>query len=861
MHDAQNRIEFDDLIESIIRDKYVIKVLESLIISNNNNSNQKHWKRPSEFINPLIKKFKISEAALYRTLGLLTKIKLVDKVTIHRTDKKYRISRSGLATYFKLFEIKEMKEIPILEAETYLVRKGIYDLTSAQEKFLEFFYDNQDENVLLFASPGTGKTWMTLCYIINGLRCEPDAKCLYLTPFKALNQEKYLDFSRNLKDLSIRCFDSDYPQCPEEEQVVIATYEKAYQAWLTQIPWMEKVRIIIADELTLINEPRRGLTVYLFLNSLIKTKKIQLITSSSLMGDLNPLGDWLHAKLFLYEYNPSVKEFIIYYDFHKKKLVCEHIEGYIHEEIDGLNCRDATIWAVNTIRSKNEDAVIQILNYSIQGCIELCEELMSSYECLPEQEEDLLFLSEFQGYSQDITKLKGFLRKGIAFHHAGLPMKIRNIIEYRLERGMIKILVCTSTLSHGVHYKIDGLIISEYPINYFDKTSYSQFKGRILRPGQDNMQSVFIIPSSLRRAKSLRKIILGSYPSVKEKIEKNVKKLGRAEIVTSILSELKDKRYGVSKRVLNVKVKRKYNSVLLSRIKLGITGVLNELQKDNFIKKTKKKLKLTDEGMNLLKWNFPYESYIYFQNIRNKIKQEKIVTNDVRSEIITSVAKIAKIQLVKWEERRLSQLNTKEIIHVLKLWINEYSYSWIIKKLKENRKENYRNENELFDFSEFLELVPFYDADIDRLSKLVSYIIYQILFLLKEEEKIQERNEIIIELEILNKSVKFGLKSDLALSNLNILDLTRGEKITLRKILCKYPSDLTPNIGMLIERSLYKSSDFYRDLIILFGESRFQELMNHVKEIKTQRKWGDLVREEIIQSRSNKSFTEDIIQL
>src|SRR3989344_3594635 len=52
--------------------------------------------------------------------------------------------------------------------------------------------------------------------------------------------------------------------------------------------------------------------------------------------------------------------------------------------------------------------------------------------------------------TKQCERLAMCLKKGIAFHHAGLTHKQKDIIESNFKNGTIKIISCTPTLAYGV---------------------------------------------------------------------------------------------------------------------------------------------------------------------------------------------------------------------------------------------------------------------------------------------------------------------------------------------------------------------------------------------------------------------------
>ena len=58
--------------------------------------------------------------------------------------------------------------------------------------------------------------------------------------------------------------------------------------------------------------------------------------------------------------------------------------------------------------------------------------------------------------------LVSYLERGIGVHHAGLSEEIRQLIEWLMESGSIKILVATATIAQETNFPVSGILISTY---------------------------------------------------------------------------------------------------------------------------------------------------------------------------------------------------------------------------------------------------------------------------------------------------------------------------------------------------------------------------------------------------------------
>ncbi|MBI3027375.1 hypothetical protein HYY70_04630 [Candidatus Woesearchaeota archaeon] len=100
-------------------------------------------------------------------------------------------------------------------------------------------------------------------------------------------------------------------------------------------------------------------------------------------------------------------------------------------------------------------------------------------------------LSAISRPTKQCERLAFCLKKGIAFHHAGLIEKQRSLIEDNFRNGTIKIICCTPTLAYGVDLPAYRAIVKDlrrytlHGLSWIPVLDYMQMSGRAGRPNYD----------------------------------------------------------------------------------------------------------------------------------------------------------------------------------------------------------------------------------------------------------------------------------------------------------------------------------------------------------------------------------------
>ncbi len=127
--------------------------------------------------------------------------------------------------------------------------------------------------------------------------------------------------------------------------------------------------------------------------------------------------------------------------------------------------------------------------------------------------------------TKQCERLASCIKKGIAFHHAGLVAKQRELIEDNFRNGLIKIICATPTLAYGLDLPAFRAILKDLRrfgsrgMMYIPVLEYLQMSGRAGRPKFDKFgESIVVAASENEKKKLYEKYILGKPEDIYSKL-------------------------------------------------------------------------------------------------------------------------------------------------------------------------------------------------------------------------------------------------------------------------------------------------------------------------------------------------------
>ena len=387
-----------------------------------------------------------------------------------------------------------------------ITKSGITKLYPPQEEAIHA--GALDGKNLVLASPtASGKTLIAeFCALKHIL--EKAGKVLYLTPLRALASEKYQEFKKysvlrkaDGRKIRVGISTGDYDSSDnwlERYDIIVSTNEKADSLLRHRTKWMNDISLIVADEVHLLNDGDRGPTLEVVLARLMQVNPdAQLLTLSATIRNAEEAAEWLKANYITTEWRPVVlKEGVV-----RQNEILFKDGGAA--KIEKRSTNPAVNLGLHIVRSGGQALIFAATRKSSVSLAKKASVELNSLLSKPKRRsltnlsEQILAAGERTRISVSLAEL---VKRGTAFHHAGLGGPHRRLIEMAFRNGKIKILTATPTLAFGVNLPARMVVIHDYrryepgygyyPISVLE---YKQMAGRAGRPRYDKVGEAILL--------------------------------------------------------------------------------------------------------------------------------------------------------------------------------------------------------------------------------------------------------------------------------------------------------------------------------------------------------------------------------
>lgn len=442
-------------------------------------------------------------------------------------------------------EVDALKEFDIpSEFIEHFRKENINYLYPPQAEALRNGLLTQEKNFLLTFPTASGKTLNATLLAIKTI-VEKKGKAIYIVPLVALANEKYAYykslFSNFKVALSVGDMDSPEPWLRDYD-FIVATTEKLDSLIRHGITWLSQIKLIIADEVHLLNDYSRGPALEMVITQLRRLcPQARVLGLSATISNAEELSQWLEAELVRSDFRPvKLYEGI---NFESTIQFKDRKSYFLNDKLDA-----ETAITENTLKSNKQ---ILFFVSSRRNAEALAERLAQLTKKFTDSGEKRLLdglekqtLSALETPTHQCRRLARCIKEGSSFHHAGLLARQRKIIEDGFRQGWIKVVVATPTLSLGVNLPCFRVVVRDvkryYPglgSEYIPTLEYKQFAGRAGRPQYDKFGEAILIARSEREREELtERYINGEPEEINSKLAQE--SVLRMHILSLIASEL-----------------------------------------------------------------------------------------------------------------------------------------------------------------------------------------------------------------------------------------------------------------------------------------------------------------------------------
>ncbi len=405
-----------------------------------------------------------------------------------------------------------------------LLGQGIKELYPPQVEAVKHVLEGK--SIVLAIPTASGKSLVSYLGILRAIL--KGGKALYIVPLKALASEKFEDLkafeSLGLK-IGMATGDlDDIDISLEKLDIVIATSEKADSLMRHRARWMDRINVVVADEIHLLHDATRGPTLEVTLTKMkLVCPDLQIIALSATISNSLDLAIWLGAEHVTSDWRPVDLKYGIYIDDS-----IEFLDGSSKAILD----RKHNIVSL-TLDTILEDGQVLVFVNSRRSTESLAERIAkANIKLMKGEEADVLgeLARKLKTKEDEPTSVGARLGRciegGAAFHNAGLTNVQRKFIEKNYRDKKIKCIVATPTLAAGINLPARRVVVRDltrYDGNYgnvpIPVLEIRQMCGRAGRPQFDPYgEGILVASDDYQRRKILDNYILGEVEAISSKL-------------------------------------------------------------------------------------------------------------------------------------------------------------------------------------------------------------------------------------------------------------------------------------------------------------------------------------------------------
>ncbi|KFP39998.1 putative ATP-dependent DNA helicase HFM1, partial [Chlamydotis macqueenii] len=539
-----------------------------------------------------------------------------------------------------------------------------------------------DRNFVICAPTGSGKTVMFELAITRLLMEAPlpwlNIKIVYMAPIKALCSQRFDDWKEKFAPIGLSCKELTGDTVMDDlfeihhAHIIITTPEKwdsMTRRWRDN-SIVQLVRLFLIDEVHVVKDESRGATLEVVVS---RMKTVQACLGRLENHDTVPPLRFVAVSATI----PNAEDIAEWLSDSKMPAVCLKIDEdqrpvKLRKIVLGFPCSD----------NQTEFKFDLTLNYKIASIIQTYSEqkpalvfcatrkgVQQAASVLAKDAKFLLSTEQKQRLQRSAnslkdSKLRDLLMYGVAYHHAGMEISDRKIIEGTFTVGDLPVLFTTSTLAMGVNLPAH-LVVIKSTMHYvggvfqeYSETDILQMIGRAGRPQFDTTATAVIMTRWSTREKYIQ--MLNGADIIESSLHRHLVEHLNAEIVLHTVTDVtvalewirstflyiralkNPTHYGFSSGLDKIGIEAKLQELCLKNLNDLSSFDLIRMDKDNNFKPT--------ETGRLMAWY-----YIAFDTVKQFFT---IKGTETLNELITMISNCTEFLDVKLRTNEKKILNT-----------------------------------------------------------------------------------------------------------------------------------------------------------------------------------------------------------
>lgn len=418
-----------------------------------------------------------AQSQAHQSSGFISGVKvLLPEGVVRNDNKSYEEVIIPVSEPAPLSVGNERVAISSLDEIGQMAFQGVKSLNRIQSVVFDMAY-HSNENLLICAPTGAGKTNVAMLTIVHQIRQHIEKgviqsdqfKIVYVAPMKALAAEMTANFGKRLNPLgvAVRELTGDMQLTKSEimkTQMLVTTPEKwdvVTRKGTGDVALTNLVKLLIIDEVHLLHGDRGPVVEALVARTLRQVESSQKMIR--IVGLSATLPNYIDVARFL-RVNPYAGLFFFDSRFRPVPLSQTFIGVKAVQPLRQIQEMDNVCYekVVDLVQKGHQVMVfVHARNATVRTANVLKEMALQKGQLKFFEAPDSSSLGQARNaLSRSRNKhLAELFQCGFSVHHAGMLRSDRSLVEKYFGEGLIKVLVCTSTLAWGVNLPAHGVVI------------------------------------------------------------------------------------------------------------------------------------------------------------------------------------------------------------------------------------------------------------------------------------------------------------------------------------------------------------------------------------------------------------------